>query len=197
VAIEEETKEIVISGPQITEGYIGVESQAFVAPPSVYSKEHWAMRTGNIGWKDKEGRIYIEGRLDGRLSIFSLRIEQAETEAAALKVPEIDFAHLFVHELGEGLTPSLVLAYHVAEAPSTEGPLSRDQYVRYRETCEKQLREQMELSAPGYQRPSSYIPLGSIPRTISQKKDAKRIASLAEEVHRCGLVELSLFELAL
>jgi hypothetical protein len=63
----------------------------------VYSKEHWA---------NKDGLIYIEGRTDDRLSIFALRIEQAETEAAALKIPGIDFAHLVVHELGEGLAPS-------------------------------------------------------------------------------------------
>lgn len=192
--IEEGTGEIVVSGPQVTEGYIGVESPAFVAPPSVYSREHWALRTGDRGWKDEEGRFHIEGRLDDRLSIASLRIEQAETEAAALKVPEIDFAHLFVHELGEGLAPSLVLAYHVGGAPSTEGPLSRNEYATYAGTHEKRLREQMEVSVPGYQRPSSYIPLGSIPRTISQKKDAKQIAALAAELHKSGLVEMAPFD---
>ena len=197
VAVDEETKEIVISGPQVTEGYLGVDSLAFAAPPSEYSEEHWAMRTGDLGWKDKEGRCYIEGRLDDRLSIFSLRIERAETEAAVLKIPEIDFAHLFVHELGEGVTPSLVLAYHVADAPSIEGPLSRDEYAQYAGSYEGRLREQMELSVPGYQRPSAYIPLGFIPRTISQKKDTKRIASLAAELQKNGLVELASFQLDL
>jgi len=192
--IEEETGEIVVSGPQVTEGYIGVESPTFVAPPSAYSNEHWALRTGDIGWKDEEGRFYIKGRLDDRLSIASLRIEQAETEAAALKVPEVDFAHLFVHELGEGLAPSLVLAYHVSGTPSTEGSLSGDEYASYSDNHEKRLRAQMQVSVPGYQRPSSYIPLGSIPRTISQKKDAKRIASLAAELHEGGLVKFSPFD---
>jgi acyl-coenzyme A synthetase/AMP-(fatty) acid ligase len=196
VTIDEHTKEIVISGPQVTEGYIGVKSTAFVAPPSVYSQSHWTIRTGDVGWKDQDGLIYTKGRTDDRLSIFALRIEQAETEAAALKVPEIDFAHLFVHELGEGSAPSLVLAYHVADAPPNEGLLSGSQYAEHADTHERRLREQMECSMPEYQRPSAYVPLGSIPRTISQKKDAKRIASLAAELHKCGLVEFAPFQLA-
>ena len=104
---------------------------------------------------------------------------------------------MFVHELGEGSTPSLVLAYHVMGAPSTKGPLTRDEYAEYAGTYEKRLREQMELSVPGYQRPSAYIPLGSIPRTISQKTDKKRIAALAAESQKQNLVELASFQLDL
>jgi acyl-coenzyme A synthetase/AMP-(fatty) acid ligase len=105
VTVDEHSKEILISGSQVTEGYTGIESPAFIAPPSVYSKDHWTTRTGDTGWKDEDGLIYTGGRVDDRLSIVASRIEQTETEAAALKVPEIDFAHLFIHELGEGLTP--------------------------------------------------------------------------------------------
>ena len=47
------------------------------------------------------------------------------TTAAAFEIPEIDFAQMFVHELGEGLTPSLVLAYHVADTPQIKGPLKQ------------------------------------------------------------------------
>lgn len=41
------------------------------------------------------------------------------------------------------------------------------------------------------------FPLGCIPRAISLKKDSKRIASLAAEVYRSCLIELSPFETAL
>lgn len=144
----------------------------------------------------RNGLFYTKGRLNDRLSIFALRIAQVETKAAALKVPEINFARLFVHELGEGLTPSLVLAYHAADAPPTAGFLSGTQYARHADTYERRLRDQMERILPEYQRPSTYVPLGSITRTISQKKDTKRIASLAAELHKCDLVEFAPFQLA-
>jgi acyl-coenzyme A synthetase/AMP-(fatty) acid ligase len=197
VLVEEQTGQLVIVGQQVTEGYLGFESSTFIAPPSMFSNEHWAVRTGDLGWKDEKGRYHIEGRLDERISILSLRIEPAETESVAFKVPGIDFAHLFVHELGEGLTPSLVLAYHVSSVPLNEGFLSKDQYSQYADTYERQLREQMNQSVPEYQRPSAYLPLGSVLRTISQKKDTKRIAMLATELHEHGLVDLAPFEVSL
>ena len=87
----------------------------------------------------------------------------------------------------------MVLAYHVAGAPSNEGLLSGTQHARHADTYERRPREQMERSMPKYQRPSAYVPLGSIPRTISQKKDTKQIASLAAELHKCGLVDFAPF----
>jgi hypothetical protein len=90
----------------------------------------------------------------------------------------------------------LVLAYHVADAPPIAGFLSGTQYARHADTCERRLRDQMERSLPEYQRPSTYVPLGSTPRTTIQKKDTKQVASLAAELHKCGLVEFAPFQLA-
>lgn len=195
VYLDEATSELVLVGPQITEGYLGIESPAFVAPPSKFSKNHWAMRTGDSGWQDSEGLYYISGRLDNQLSIFSLRIEPEETETVAMTVSGVDFAHLFIHELGEGETPSLVLAYHVVGAKHDSELLSKEAYAEYEETYEKQFREQMNESVPSHQRPSTYFALGSIPRTISNKKDGRRIAALAVEAHERGLVDFEPFSL--
>lgn len=197
VDVDEANGELVISGPQVTEGYLGAQSPEFIAPPSKYSKVHYAIRTGDSGWKDISGLYYIGGRLDDRLSIFSLRIEPGETETVALAVPGIDFAHMFIHDLGEEQTPSLVLAYHVSGASHNGELLSQDEYIQYRETYEKELRERMAESVPGYQCPSAYLALGRIPRTISNKKDKRRIAALAQEVHDTQLLELAPFSLAL
>lgn len=191
VDVDEANNELIVSGPQVTEGYLGMHSPAFIKPPSVYSERHYAMRTGDSGWKDKAGLYHIGGRLDDQLSIFSLRIEPEESETVALAVPGIDFAHLFVHELGEDQTPALVLAYHVAGADHENELLNQQEYTKYEEGYEKQLRERMSVSVPGYQCPSAYIALGSVPRTISGKKDKRRIAALAREAEDKKLLEFA------
>ncbi|KAM0717760.1 hypothetical protein Q7P37_006092 [Cladosporium fusiforme] len=195
INVDEANSELIISGPQVTEGYLGKESSAFIEPPSMYSKGHYSMRTGDSGWRDSAGLYHIGGRLDDQLSIFSVRIEPEESETVALTVPGIDFAHLFIHELGETQTPALVLAYHVAGAAHDGELLNQQGYTNYETTYEKQIREHMRTSVPGHQCPSAYIPLGSIPRTISNKKDKCRIAALALEAQDKNLLGFAPFSL--
>lgn len=195
VHIDEANGELIVSGPKIAEGYLGVASKAFIAPPSEYSPNCYAMRTGDSGWKDNQGQYHISGRLDDQLSIFSMRIEPEESETAALALPEIDIAHLFIHDLGEGQTPALALAYHVRGAPHHRELLGREEYDQFKYTYEKQLRQHMRESVPSHQCPSAYLPLGLIPRTISNKTDKRRIAALATAACEKGLVEFPPFSL--
>ncbi|CAK1359054.1 unnamed protein product [Cercospora beticola] len=196
--IDPETSEIVLSGPQITESYMGPSSSPeFLPPPNMLSKEYYAMRTGDVAKVDEYGLYHFEGRTDNRLSIFSLRIEPADTEDAAFGVPDIDFAHLFVHEFAEGETPALVLAYHASSMQFKGELLSKEEYQQATDRYEQDLRQRLANELPEYQQPSAYFPLGVVPRLISGKKDGKKIASLATDAHEQKLLEFAPFHIEL
>lgn len=194
-----DTNELVVVGPQVADGYLGTASGSatFIQPPSTFSKDHMAVRTGDEAREDEDNQVHIVGRLDDQICISAVRIEPAESEAAACSLPEIDFAHVFTLKLSDNDLPALVLAYHVRDAVSSHqnGPLTKDEYEQYRGSHEGQIRQRMAEAVPGYQYPSAYFPLKSIPRTISSKKDAKQIARWAEEALAQGLMTFEPFSL--
>ncbi|KAF2207337.1 hypothetical protein CERZMDRAFT_88551 [Cercospora zeae-maydis SCOH1-5] len=150
--VDPENSEIVLSGPRITEGYMGIDSSSdFIPPPNILSNEYYAMRTGDLGRVDENGFFHVTGRSDNRLSIFSLRIEPADTEDAAFGVPDIDFAHLFVYELGDGEAPALVLAYHASSMEFTSESLGEEEYQHAANRYEDALRQRAADVLPGYQ----------------------------------------------
>lgn len=83
--------EICVSGDGLADGYLGNEratAESFTTfdpgtgPRRIY-------RTGDLGRLDGDGVLHFHGRADRQIKISGHRVEPAETEAAALRLPGI------------------------------------------------------------------------------------------------------------
>ncbi|MET4923315.1 amino acid adenylation domain-containing protein [Streptomyces sp. PSRA5] len=83
--------EICVSGDGLADGYLGNEratAESFATfdpgtgPRRIY-------RTGDLGRLDSDGTLHFHGRADRQIKISGHRVEPAETEAAALRLPGI------------------------------------------------------------------------------------------------------------
>ncbi|MFI6081815.1 amino acid adenylation domain-containing protein [Streptomyces sp. NPDC051217] len=83
--------EICVSGDGLADGYLGNERatrESFTmfdhgtGPTRIY-------RTGDLGRLDGDGLLHFHGRADRQIKISGHRVEPAETEAAALRLPGI------------------------------------------------------------------------------------------------------------
>lgn len=81
--------EICVSGEGLADGYLGNEratAESFTTydpgtgPRRIY-------RTGDLGRLDSDGVLHFHGRADRQIKISGHRVEPAETEAAALRLP--------------------------------------------------------------------------------------------------------------
>lgn len=76
ILIDEATKEVIISGENVAHGYINVpHSDAFFEHNGVR-----AYRTGDAGYLDSDGQLFITGRIDRQVKLHGYRIELDEIE---------------------------------------------------------------------------------------------------------------------
>ncbi|MFF5563245.1 class I adenylate-forming enzyme family protein [Streptomyces sp. NPDC012623] len=88
------TGEIVVAGPHVMDGYWGEDAAAqqrdrFVTAPDGAGR---ALRTGDFGRLDAEGRLYFHGRRDDLFKRRGRRMSCQEVESAALDVPGVEQA---------------------------------------------------------------------------------------------------------
>jgi acyl-CoA synthetase (AMP-forming)/AMP-acid ligase II len=79
-----ENGEIWVHGPQVMKGYLG-NTQATV---EMIDREGWA-RTGDIGYCDADGRLFVVGRLKELIKVDGRQVPPAELEAILLSHPSI------------------------------------------------------------------------------------------------------------
>jgi len=72
-----ERGELVVSGPTVTPGYLDEEATA-----AAFSD--WGFHTGDLGYRDEDGRLWIVGRVDDRIVTGGENVA-AETVAAAIR----------------------------------------------------------------------------------------------------------------
>jgi aryl carrier-like protein len=100
------TGEIVIRGPNVTSGYVAnpkANAAAF--------HERW-FRTGDLGYLDPDGYLFISGRLKEQINRGGEKIAPREIDEAILLLPEVRQAVTFAvpHKtLGEDLAAAVVL----------------------------------------------------------------------------------------
>jgi acyl-CoA synthetase (AMP-forming)/AMP-acid ligase II len=113
--------EIYAKGPRITRGYWGDEEKS----AHVITADGW-LRTGDKGWMDAEGYIYLSGRSDDMIIRGGENISPHEVEdilhshpkieeAAVIGVPDPDWGQepraIVVLKNGENLGPDDIIAY--------------------------------------------------------------------------------------
>ena len=83
-----EVGEIVVRGPHVMAGYWRcpeMTDQRFRPVAGLFPQLH----TGDYGWLDDDGYLYLSGRRDGLYKERGFRVSVTEVEAAAYRIPEI------------------------------------------------------------------------------------------------------------
>jgi acyl-CoA synthetase (AMP-forming)/AMP-acid ligase II len=81
--------EIIVAGPHVMAGYWrdqAATAARFRRDPATGRRQ---LHTGDLGWLDRHGYLYVAGRLDDVFSWRGLRMSRQEVEAAALSIPGV------------------------------------------------------------------------------------------------------------
>ncbi len=158
--------EICLGGAGVARGYCGrAGSTAARFLPDPFSPEPGArmVRTGDLAYKDEDGRLVFVGRRDDQVKLFGVRIELGEVEGALRAC--------------EGV---LDAAAFLAEGPGAQGAQLRAAIVPAREAPDvSTLLQTLRRRLPRSVVPASIAFADALPRLVSGKVDRKALATLA------------------
>lgn len=160
----DEVGELWCRGGTVTVGYLNMEEKTrdhlVTSPFHQYPALFW--RTGDFGYRDKNGILYYRGRKDHMVKVRGYRIEIGEIESALAKNTMID-EFVVVAIPDEKYTNRLYCYYSTLENKSASP---------------EELKQFLKQYLPDYMIPFSFIEKNILPKTSSGKVD--RVA-LAEE----------------
>ena len=139
-----EVGEICARGPRIMTGYWQDEQQS----TQVLTPDGW-LRTGDMGWRDEEGYIFLAGRGDDMIIRGGENISPEEVESVLHSHPKVEEAAVIaVPDPEWGQEPRAVIVLKKGETATTEEMM---------EFCRTRL--------AGFKRPRSVVFVDSLPRT--------------------------------
>lgn len=160
-----EEGEIGIAGIGLARGYVNREEltqkkfiRDFVGIENNLSRRIY--RTGDLGRINADGEIEYRGRIDTQVKIRGYRIELSEIESVLLDFPQVAQAAVTTHESEPGNVE--LAAYYALKQDAS--PLAREEIAQ---TMKKRL--------PGYMVPAYFEQLDTLPMTLSNKVDLKRL----------------------
>ncbi|GCF12277.1 2-succinylbenzoate-CoA ligase [Haloarcula mannanilytica] len=147
-----ERGEIVVDGPTVTPGYLNSDGEAF---------GDYGFRTGDIGYRDGDGRLWIEGRVDDQIVTGGENVDASTVAATIRDHPAVDDAA--VVGLSDDEWGQRVAALVVGDVtPET-----------VREHCDDRL--------AAYEVPKTVRVVDGLPRTASGTVDREAVRSLLSE----------------
>lgn len=150
--------ELVAQGPNIMQGYWKDPS----ATKQVLTNHGY--HTGDIGYRDSDGFLYIARRKDGLLKVFGHRVNPIEVEDFLLAT------HLLVEAAVIGVPDALAGTKLVALAAPKDN------------TCTPEmLKERCAAQLPKHQNPAEVILLRALPKNASGKIDRNKCIDLARK----------------
>lgn len=155
-----EQGEIVVSGPTVTPGYLDTD-----VTDSAFS-EH-GFHTGDVGYRDDDGRLWVDGRLDDLIQTGGELVAPSTVESVIADHPQVeDVAVVGVADVEWGERVSAVVVTDDCIADNcTEDDL--------REYCRERL--------AAYELPKTVVFADSLPRTVSGTVDREAARSLVSE----------------
>lgn len=146
--------EILAKGPRIMTGYWRDEQKT----KQVMTRDGW-LRTGDMGWIDEEGYVYLAGRADDMIIRGGENISPEEVEDVLQSHPKVEEAAVFgVLDPEWGQEPRAVVVLKKGETAAPEEII---------EFCRSRL--------AGFKRPGSVIFLDSLPRNPMGKVLRKKL----------------------
>jgi acyl-CoA synthetase (AMP-forming)/AMP-acid ligase II len=149
--------EICIHGPSVIAGYEeGADSQSFV--------EGW-FRTGDLGYRDADGYIFLTGRLRDVINHGGHKVSPREVEETLLAYPDV--SDVAVVGQDDPLYGQRVVAYVVPRGDATASDSALGEALRAH--CAAQL--------SAYKVPSEFVCAAALPRTLTGKVQRHILAS--------------------
>lgn len=148
--------EIFVGGDGLARGYLGrpaTTADVFLPDPFAAEPGGRMYATGDIGRRDRGGRIEILGRRDHQLKIRGFRVEPGEVENILAGHPD-------------------VRAVVVHPVPGPQGDRRLAAYLILRDgAAVEEVRRHADRVLPGYMVPTHFVVLGSFPRLANGKVD--------------------------
>ncbi len=156
--------EIMVRGPSVMAGYFGRPQET-----SAVLSDGW-LRTGDIGWQDTAGNLYVEARRTDLIVSGGENVSPAAVEAVLLAHPDVAEAAVF--GVPDAEWGQRVMAVVVMREPTTAAAADfasdADELTAW---CRRRL--------AAYKVPREILPTSQLPRTASGKlKRAELIARL-------------------
>ena len=156
--------QICIGGAGLACGYLNnpeLTAKTFVLNP--FEPGQRLYLSGDIGCQLPDGRIKFIGRRDKRIKLNGIRVELGEIEQVLLGFKGISNVKV-VTRRKDDRDHSLVAVYTSDE-----------------EVSEMQMVEHLSVYLPHYMVPASFVPLSSLPRTVSGKIDMEALPDIIEK----------------
>jgi len=157
-----ETGELVVDGPTVTPGYYGD------AAATEASFGEYGLHTGDVGYRDECGRLWVLNRRDDRIVTGGENVDPGEIAGALREHPKIrDAAVVGIDdaEWGERVA-ALVVPERDSDEGANTGPTALDADA-VREHCRERL--------AGYKLPRTVTFADELPRTASGTVDRERV----------------------
>ena len=148
------TGEIYVGGAGIARGYLNNPEQTDKVFLTINNIPYY--NTGDLGKKDANGELYVQGRNDTQIKLRGLRIELSEIETAISHYENIILSKVMVREVND---IEHLCAYYTAS----------------RQISQKELVEYLSQILPDYMIPSYFTQLDTFPKTPNGKVNFKKL----------------------
>jgi acyl-CoA synthetase (AMP-forming)/AMP-acid ligase II/aryl carrier-like protein len=198
-----ETGELLIEGPLVGRGYLNDKAkteQQFIQNPLWmvgHQKQSRMYRTGDLAYYLDDGRVCYAGRIDNQVKIRGQRLELEEVESklhdALAQIGKAGSKRAIVDAvIFSGLSSKQLVAFVCPDESESIGSLDwhLDNGREINTTGTEQerfsilvsdLEEKLRLVLPIYAVPTVWIPLKSLPLTISRKADRRRLRNIVSD----------------
>jgi amino acid adenylation domain-containing protein len=198
-----ETGELLIEGPLLARGYLNdpvKTDRLFVRNPAWMSlfpnsqKECRLYRTGDLARHLEDGRVCYMGRIDNQVKIRGQRLELEEVEKRLLdclaQLECVESKHVVVEAVKlSGSSTTQLVAFLLLRTPRSlgsldwegeNGPILQTSALEQEQfsAIVSRIEAMLKLVSPSYAVPSVWIPLRSLPFSVSQKVDRKRLRTI-------------------
>lgn len=178
--------ELLIEGPLVGSGYLGnIEKTetVFISDPP------WLLNRVEGHWPGRRGRLYKTGdlvryRQDGSLEYVGRVDTQVKLHGQRLELGEVEY-HLRQH------IPKAVDI--ISEVVEIESSCQMNQmliaFICLKDTATlasmiREIKEKLHTCLPSYMVPSAYVPIVTVPLTLSGKTDRRQLRELASSLSR-------------
>jgi acyl-coenzyme A synthetase/AMP-(fatty) acid ligase len=157
-----EQGEILMLGDCVSLGYLGDPERT--AEAYVEYQNQRAYRTGDIGYFDGDGNLFIVGRIGTAVKVNGYRVDLMEVDAAACSLSDVHLASAFLLQSDESDLSSVQLCMAVEPKPDCKVDIF-------------QLKQSLRALLPPYMVPKRVFIFESLPKNSNGKLDRRTIVA--------------------